>query len=139
MANVRDEDIDELVRFYNGARRIARGASTRWGRTEVSILILSAVTTGSLWGLLSNALPAVTLWAGAVLATSTTIVSAYSKYTDDHSTVGEALAIHAEIGEFLGKVRASPTMTQEEYWPRHKKLETSLHDLAIRSGFEWHE
>lgn len=139
MSTVRDQDVDELVAFYRGARRIARGASTRWSRIEISILLLSAITTGSLWGLVSDILPSVALWIGAILATATAIISGYSKWANDHSTMGEALSLHAAIGEFLGQVRASPGMTQQEYWPRHKELETKLHELEIRSGFAWRE
>ena len=65
MATVRDQDKDELVAFYHGARRIATTASKRWGRQEVAILVLSAITAGSLVGLLSELLPKATLWLGA--------------------------------------------------------------------------
>ena len=139
MAKVRDQDRDELVAFYRGARRIATMASTRWGRLEIAILALSIVTAGSLWGLLSESLPQLTLWVGAILATATTFVSGYSKYTNYHSVLQEALTLHSEIGEFLGQVRASAGMTQEEYWPRHKDLETKLYDLQVRSGFMWRD
>ena len=139
MATVRHHDKAELGAFYHGARRIATSASTRWGRQEVAILVLSVVTAGSLWGLVSERLPEVTLWVGAILATMTTLVSGYSKYTNYHSILAEALTLHSEIGEFLGQARASPDMTQEDYWPRHKELETKLDNLAVRSGITWRD
>ena len=139
MANVSDANIHELVDFFRGARRIAAMASTRWGHLEVAILVLSVVTAGSLWGLLSDMWPQETLWVGALLATATTFTSGYSKYTNYHSILGEALTLHSEIGEFLGRVRASPDMPQGEYWPRHKELETKLYNLEVRSGFKWRD
>ena len=139
MTKVRKRDVNELVDFFGGARSIATCASTRWGRFEVGILLLSVLTTGSLWGLLSEALPDETLWIGAALATATAFLSGYTKYTNYHQIMSEALSLHSEVGEFLGEVRASPNMTQEEYWPRHKQLETKLYELQVRSGFKWRE
>lgn len=134
--SISEEDTDSLESYAKHAQTIAGIASTRWGRFEVSILALSLVTTGSLWGLVSDLLPTATLWVGAVLATITAFLSAFSKFTNYHAIMGKALRLNADINELLGRIRAKPDMSQEQFWPAFHKLKTKLQHLEVESGYE---
>jgi len=113
------------LRLYDDAEKLLRTITRTSNFLRTTSLVLSVLTTGSLWLVLTKAIPAVTLWAGAIASTVATFITLYLKSAGASKRHAKILVIHGDIAKLLAKVRADKA-EPGEFWDTYKKLE---HDL----------
>ena len=116
-------DINVLTDLYNQADELKTRYATTAKRIDVTVLILSVVTTGAFWALLSDAAPKALGWAGAIISTIVTGLTLYMYVGGVQSKRKKAIFVFKEIGKFLGEARGNPYMDTMEFWNRYKVYE----------------
>ena len=92
-------------------------------------LVLSVLTSGALWLLLSDVVPIQTLWFGAIASTITTLIFAYIKGFAVERQRDQALDIHDDILKFLARLRATPDYSEKRFWDEYKAIEARMYRL----------
>ena len=105
-----------------------RGVFSRVNTLEFIVLVLSVLTAGSLWLLISEALPLPALWFGAIASTLTIGITLYLKSSGMGTKRSQALALLKDAEIFIGEVKAE-LLPYGEFWDRYKRLRTRLHEL----------
>ncbi len=133
MSTLRDEGrkraIERLMNLYDDTYRILQQSSRRGKMVETLGLLISILTTGTLWMLITEAIPRVVLWFGAFASSVTTAPSIVPIFRDFPKKRMEALTLYQEIGQFIAAVRASQDVLSEDYWASLKRFETKIADL----------
>ncbi len=120
------EALARLVAMHRLTADDRRTAQKANRRLRVFLLVASAVTTGSLWVLLGNALPGVMKWVGGSLSTVVTIASTY-QITGPARTQERLDDLFVEFGRSLAHAREHPDNFS---WHNFKHLEGAY----LRSG-----
>ena len=120
----RQEALDALLNMYQKASQFSVGLSRSIRRLEISIITLSAVTTGSLWAAIGKISPEITTWLGAILATLLTILAMYKKAFNPEKRYKDALALYGDIGRELANVRTN--FDYYQFWGTYKELQVRL-------------
>ena len=89
-------------------------------RLRIFLLAASALTTGTLWVLLSDNFPDVTKWFGAGLSTLVTGLSAFQLTVGPAKVLEEIDELYAEFGRSLAHAREHPDNFS---WHNFKHLE----------------
>ncbi len=117
------------MNLYDETYRIIQQSSRRGKTVETLGLLISILTTGTLWMLISEAIPRVVLWFGALASSVTTALNIVPFFRDFPKKRMEALTLCQEIGQFIAAVRASEDVLSEDYWASLKRFETKIADL----------
>jgi hypothetical protein len=127
--------LEPTLRLYEEAQQLLRSITRLANTLKTIALILSVLTTGSLWLVLTKALPEFTLWAGAVASTAATFIALYLKSTGSSRKHGRAIVIHGDIAQLLAKVR-SGQIQEGDFWSLYKNLEHDLFTIknALNEG-----
>jgi len=123
MSTVREQRLSSALELYHQVADILARAASLATKLQLAVLILSVVTSGSLWLLLSKAVPEATLWFGAIVSTVTTGLTLYLKSSGLNKKRTKALDLYRDLGQFLAEVRASETLDDTRFWDEYKKYE----------------
>ena len=126
---INGERIRETGELADEVEEFLKSKASTVKTLEVIVLILSVLTAGSLWLLLSNALPKSTLWFGAIASTATTFIALYMGNSGMVRTRNQALALLSDIELFMGVLRANGYLSHEEYFGNYKPLRNRFHRL----------
>lgn len=86
-----------------------RSVAAKNYRLKMFLLIASAATTGAFWALLGGAFPVFMKWAGAVLSTIVTGVSAYQVTLGPAKLVEQLDELYSNFGRTLARARERPS------------------------------
>jgi hypothetical protein len=75
MATSDGSPLEQLSRLYGRAQKDLRQARKADRAIDLLILLLSVITAGALWSLVSNSAPAVSSWIGAICASVVSLLS----------------------------------------------------------------
>jgi hypothetical protein len=129
----KDEQIERLVRLYNDVETMMAKAASQVSRLEMTVLVLSILTSGSLWLLLGEAIPQPTLWLGAIASTIVTIITLYLNTSGVKKVRKQAIGLYQALGRFIAECRASTSgLSDEMYWGRLKEFEGWVAELRHR-------
>ena len=67
-------------------------------RIELTVLIISVVTSGTLWTLLTQSLPSVAAWVGAISSTLVALFTAYQSSLGPKQKIEPLLKLYSQIG-----------------------------------------
>lgn len=94
------------------------------------VLILSVITSGSLWLLLGNIAPDATIWLGAILSTIVTGLTIYMYASGINRKRTTAISLHRELSAFLAAIRSSEEgVDDSEFWDKFKSIETRIRTI----------
>jgi hypothetical protein len=80
------------------------------------VLVLSVLTSGSLWLLMSDKAPHFILWVGAIASTVTSGLTAYVAFSALVQKSDDLLVLSHDIGALLGRLRSSHPPDKDEFW-----------------------
>ncbi len=120
--------IDRALSLYNEVERAVATKANLGKRLEFISLASSVLTSGSLWLLLSEAIPRPVLWFGALASTLTTGITIYVGTTNLNRYRSRALGLLKRASKFLAKVR-SKELRDNEFWDNYKFIEVTLRDI----------
>lgn len=120
MAN--DYRLETTLHLYSKVEALVAGTATLAKRLDFGVLVLSVLTSGSLWLLISDVLPKSTLWFGAIASSLTTGITLYMSTTGINRTRSRALALHGRVAKLLARVRAG-SIEDGDFWDEYKNLE----------------
>ncbi|HYX72880.1 MAG TPA: hypothetical protein VE732_08920 [Nitrososphaera sp.] len=125
----RKEAVNRLVVMYNEVEAFLAKVASRSKLLELTVLILSVLTSGSLWLLLSNKVPGTTLWFGAIASTVVSGITLYIKSSGLNRTRVKALSLYQDLGQLIAEVRDAESLQDISYWPKVKQIEGRIADL----------
>ena len=128
MDALQQQHLNDTLELYHEVGAIISRVATRAKVLELAVLILSVLTSGSLWLLLSLKLPQSTLWFGALASSFVTGITLYIYSSGMNRMRRSALALSRQIGQFLAVIRASQ-ISEEEFWNQYKRFESDVKDL----------
>jgi len=131
---VRQQELDETRQKRDVARYVFGESLARLRRLETLTLILTVLTTGSLWATLTKQFPEPILWIGALLSTGSALVTGWVKQRNYSQVAIEAGTLQTKLTDLLIKYTKSPEMPREEYRVEHKKLEDECDKLERKTG-----
>jgi hypothetical protein len=120
---------DSLIEMYKWVGEIIGQANRTNIRLEIILIVISAITSGTLWMLLAGKLPEITTWVGAILSTIVTIITIYQKSLGPKKVYDDALPLYKNIGEFIAELRSQTVFTHQDIklaWHKYKSLQAGL-------------
>ena len=122
-----DSYLAPILKLYSQNKLLIKKASKKVKFFTTIILVLSVITSGSLWLLLSKTLPEEILWIGAGISTIITGLSLYLKSSGLEAKKRQALATHGKMSEFIANVRSGIIQPgTQEFWMKIKMFENEL-------------
>ena len=122
---------DAMARLVAMHRRIAdrvRAASKSDKRLQVTILAISALTSGALWILVGIALPVIGAWVGAALSTLVAGLTLYQLTVGPGREVERLNELFSEFGRSLAHAREHRNNFS---WHNFKHLESSYIKIGL--------
>jgi len=95
---------------------------------QVSILVMSALTSGALWILVGIALPAVASWVGAALSTIVTVLTLYQLTIGPGRQAEQLNELYEQLGQSLAHVWSDPHSFS---WHHYKGFEFRYVKLGL--------
>jgi hypothetical protein len=117
-----DKFLSPALDLYNEVEKLLRETTRRANTLKTVSLVLSIITAGNLWLVLSDELPKITLWIGAIASTFVTLATVYLKSVEAPKRHARLIALHGKIAQLLAKVR-SGKIDDQEFWETYKELE----------------
>jgi hypothetical protein len=128
---VSDAKLNDLLSYYHTVQDLIKAYATKANRIDSAILILSVVTSGALWLLASQVVPQVTAWVGAIISTVVTGLTIYLYASGLNRRRKTAHELYTDIGKFIAQYRATPGMSESDYWNAVKGFESAIEDLKF--------
>jgi hypothetical protein len=125
------ELVERLIAQQSRAEQYVARYAKRADRIELTIIILSVVTSGAVWALAADALPKQFGWAGAAISTIVSFLTIYMYASGLQKKRKRALVVYTEITEFIGHVRGAQFLDESEFWDTYKKFEAELTKLRF--------
>jgi hypothetical protein len=133
----RNDAIAVLERLHARLAKYALGAKIGQRRLEIVLIVVSGITSGSLWALLAGIAPHVTAWLGAILSTAVTLLTAYKQSLGPEHVYKRAAELYKETGELLAKMRSSNEFDKEAFWHGFKFIQANMVEIDwVRKGKE---
>jgi uncharacterized protein YggT (Ycf19 family) len=127
---VDDKQWSQMERVVEGLLRkcddLVRRLALRNDSVDYSVIILTTVTSGSLWLLLTQLLPITVLWVGAVLSTISTILTIYSLMSGVGKRRKNSLKLRSAIADFLAEVRGKNYRPLRDFWSEVKWFDSTI-------------
>ena len=119
--------LSPILKLYSQNKVLIESLSKQLRLINNTILVLSVVTTGGLWMLITGALPDYALWVGAIISTVVTGLTLYLKSSGMEAKKRKALAAYGQMSEFIGNVRGGAIKPgTEEFWIKIKMFQNEL-------------
>jgi hypothetical protein len=118
--------------LYDQIQPLVKKYASRSDFIEVTILVFSVLTSGAFWALISDTIPKAMGYAGAAVSTVVTFLTIYMYSSGLNTKRKTAIFIFKEIGKFMADVRASASMSEQEFWTKYKPFEGMIMDLQYR-------
>lgn len=115
--------------LHRAAKSLVERVTRCHYRIEVLRLILSVLTSGGIWILLSVSLPQTAAWFGAVFSTIVSGLATYQFTLGPRRKVKEAYALLRDIGRELAALRGHPEFDRIQFWERYESFEFQLKKL----------
>jgi hypothetical protein len=131
----RDEDdqraeyIRKVSRVYARAEAVVTRASRLRRILTIVATVLSLVTSGGLWLLVSERLPESALWFGAVASTITTGITIFISLLSLDRVRADAVVLYKDVGSFLARLRGGLPVSDDLFWQHYKDFELRLLNL----------
>lgn len=125
----RNAAIRHEASLYRAAKRLADSVTSWHHRIEILRLVLSVLTSGGIWILLSVSLPQTAAWFGAVFSTIISGLASYQFTLGPRRKVKEAYALLRDIGRELAALRGHPEFDRIQFWERYESFEFQLKKL----------
>lgn len=125
----RDRAIVQLKDINQRVVKVIKQSASKNRLLELLILVLSTLTSGSLWIMLSQSFPKPLTWIGAALSTVTTGLTLYFYLENPRAKRDEALFFQKEVLSYLASVRSSPFVSMEDHWQTLKEFQHRLSRL----------
>lgn len=132
MEESRNERLTKALELYEQLEGLIVRTANRADLLRNSVLVLSVITSGSLWLLISETLPKGALWFGAIASTVVTIVTLYLASAGVNRMREQALTLHTAVARFIAEIRSRPLMGEAEFWDRYKAIEDDI--FRLRHG-----
>jgi len=116
----RIEAIETLEKLHSRLSKYAIAAKIKQRRLELILIVISAVTTGTLWTLIAGVAQHVTAWGGAILSTIVTALTAYKRSLGPEEVYQRAAELYKKTGELLADVRSSDSFDGKSFWHAYK-------------------
>ena len=124
------EDFKRIDAQYQTVKKIVANKAVLIARFQLVTIILSVLTSGSLWLSLSQVIPDITLWFGAIASTLIAGITLYMKTTGIDQIRTDTLSLEGEIGQFLAGIRTAEKLPVD-YWDKHKDFDTRIDKLRF--------
>ncbi len=119
----RQDALTHLRSMYRSAGALSSNLQARSRRIEIAMIVISVLTSGTLWTLISARYPDAAAWCGAVLSTLVTGLTLYQHQVGPMRRHREILALFHEIGQEIAVIEASTRFNRGQFWHRMKFLE----------------
>jgi hypothetical protein len=123
--------VTRLIELQNSAEECVAKYARTADAIELTIIVLSVVTSGAVWALAADALPKQFGWAGAAISTIVTFLTIYMYASGLQKKRKKALVLHAEITRYLGVIRGIAVIPSDEFWQTYKGFEARLTALKF--------
>lgn len=124
-----DETSEEFTKIdaqFQTVRKFVADKRTLVARFQLATIVLSVLTSGSLWLLLSKLLPDLTVWVGAFASSLTAGIALYMKTIDQSIT--DAYSLEHDIAAYLAEIRKAPNQPAD-YYDKHKDFIVKIDKL----------
>jgi hypothetical protein len=118
--------INKMIELQDSAEKYVAKYARMADAIEVTVIILSVVTSGGLWALAADALPKQLGWGGAAISTVVTFLTIYMYASGLQKKRKKALVVHAEITRYLGQIRGAASIADDDFWQTYKDFEGRL-------------
>ena len=100
-------------------------------RIEMTILVLSVITSGGIWVLIGASFPQTAAWFGAAFSTIVTFFTIYQLSFGPKQRVRKAYEIYEAIAREVARVRggSSSAFDSTAFWDNYKALEVEVTKL----------
>jgi hypothetical protein len=116
--------IEMMNNLHGKVGGIVESSSKASRKIEILLLIVSILTSGALWILLSISLSKLTLWVGAIFSTITSGLNIFQIAFGPKKEFNESLNLYRDIGNELAHMRASKEIDETRFWDQYKAFET---------------
>jgi hypothetical protein len=96
--------------------------SKRVNFLEITVFVMSIITSGALWLLVGEIIPTIMTWVGAIINTLILIITGYVKIMGLNKKRDTVMELHKEVYQLLGEIRGSK-IDNPEFWDRYKNLQ----------------
>lgn len=125
----RDELLEALSKMYLRVHDLVEKAGNKDARIELIVIVISAITAGTLWSLLAASFVHIAAWVGASLSTVLALLTAYQKAFKPKEVYEQLLSLYQEIGQAIADVRAAKDLDSYRVWKQLKNFQGSLTSL----------
>jgi hypothetical protein len=101
-------------------------------KIEIAIIVISTITTGTLWATIGDVFPNLSIWAGAIMSTALTALTTYQKSFDPQKRYEEAWSLYREVGQVIAHLISGKEFDYSEVLSKHKDFDSRL--LKITEG-----
>ena len=125
----REQAIEIVVGLHRDAGTLTSRFSTNSYRIEVTILVITVLTSGGIWVLISEAMPKEAAWLGAIFSTITSGLIIYQLTLGPKKRVKPVYELYEKIGKELANLRGGRKFNPSLFWDNYKRFEYDLQRL----------
>jgi len=117
--------------LYGEIEPLVKKYASRADSIEITVLVLSVLTSGAFWALVSDAVPKSLGLIGAAISTVVTFLTIYMYSSGLNAKRKTAIFIFKEIGKFMAEVRTSTSLDDRDFWTKYKLYEGMIFELKF--------
>jgi hypothetical protein len=121
--------VNKVMELQESAERFAAMYARRANAIDMTIIVLSVITSGAMWALAADVLPKILGWVGAAISTLVTFLTLYMYASGLQKKRKKALVLYTEITQCLGRIRGAQNIADDEFWETYKRFEANLTSL----------
>lgn len=118
-----DRAIDIMVELHRETGKLVSTLSKSNKCIELTVLILTVLTSSGLWILISLSLPKIAAWAGAIISTIIMFLTLYKLIFNVSAKVKKALSLYGDIGSYIANIRSNIDFNYRSFWDKYKYFE----------------
>jgi hypothetical protein len=123
----KEEGLTTIINELREAEAFTSTTSKKLNKIELTIMILSVITSGALWLLISNVFNQLMVWIGAIISTIVTGLTIYMEMSQLKKKRIDGLRLRRELMNFLAELRSGAMDDDaERYWRDLKRFQDEL-------------
>jgi hypothetical protein len=121
--------VSKLTEFYDLMGDLLIRTIRRSRRIQLAVLILSVVTTGTLWSLIATNFSNIAAWIGATITTLLSFANLYQATIGPERRIKEIQSIYDDAGEYLAVLVASQVFDYEKFADKLRRFESRVRSI----------
>jgi hypothetical protein len=100
-----EQTLEAYLGTYNEIYQSAVKIRSRYKTIDILIIVISSLTSGSLWALIGTSYKTVFAWSAAILSTTLTIITLLQKNLKLENKYDELIGLYGRVGQEIALLR----------------------------------